>query len=160
MPIKCRGWKGAISNTDKVRKCANFAIAHKTVGYKSKTSYLVICMILSLRVEWHRNTCGFNLWSQPYVFLCHSTLCNNIIQITTLRLFCFNIPWCISLEIKQYNTITDTCKMVWYLNDTNTNTVKLNVNIFYSVKDLKTIPFLGIKCCHTVDVFLYPVQDP
>ncbi len=37
--IKCRGWKGVISNTDKVKKCANFAIAHKTVGYKSKTSF-------------------------------------------------------------------------------------------------------------------------
>ncbi len=38
--IKCRGWKGVISNTDKVKKCTNFAIAHKTMGYKSKTSFI------------------------------------------------------------------------------------------------------------------------
>ncbi len=34
-----RGWKGVISNTDKVKKCTNFAISHKTVGYKSKILY-------------------------------------------------------------------------------------------------------------------------
>ncbi len=71
-PIKCRGWKGVILNTDKVKKCASFAIAHETVDIKAK------------------HPLSGNLRSQPDIFICLSTLGDNIIQITRLRLFCFN----------------------------------------------------------------------
>ncbi len=40
--IKSKGWKEVISNTDKVKICANFAIAQKKVGYKYKISSIFI----------------------------------------------------------------------------------------------------------------------
>ncbi len=97
-------------------------------------------MKLSPRVAWHWNTHCFDLWSQPYAFLHHSTLSDNIIQIIRLRGFCFIFP---SSRFRFSLTLLAICPLC-QTGLTTFSTFHISSSILSCSKDTSRI--LGLMC--------------